>query len=140
MHVDNPTIVSQFEPHPLPKGTRVDCTHMNLPAGAQKSLVFQICTSREPIFLGKCWHVFRPENSPAPFSGGVSDVRPKIFLTHTESGRSVFSLSIKKNENPVCQCFLKDKKTEENPVGPISLTLRKRRGQIRCGFLRSVFL
>ena len=70
---------------------------------------------------------------------GVCDVGPKIFLAHTESGRSVFSLSFRKPENPVGQCFLENEKTEENPVGPISLTLRKRRGQIRCGFLRSVF-
>ena len=50
------------------------------------------------------------------------------------------SSSIRKPENPVGRCFLKNKKTEENPFGPISLTLRKRRGEIRCGFLRSVFL
>ena len=34
---------------------------------------------------------FWPENSPAPFSGGVSDVGPKKILEHTESGRSPFS-------------------------------------------------
>ena len=35
---------------------------------------FESCTTRELVFIGKCWQVFWPKNSPAPFCGGVSDV------------------------------------------------------------------
>jgi hypothetical protein len=49
-------------------------------------------------FGGKCWHCFRPENALAPFSGGVSDTRPKNSQ-HTQ--------------NPVGRRFHNSKKTRE---------------------------
>ena len=33
----------------------------------------------KPFFRGKCWHRFRPEDTLAPFPGGVGDLGP-IFL------------------------------------------------------------
>jgi hypothetical protein len=84
---------------------------VNCPAGAQKSLNFKNCTTRELVFIGKCWQVFWPENSSAPFSGGVSDVGPTNILG---------------TQNPVGPRFLRVRKTWKNPVGPLFLKSRKR--------------
>ena len=110
---------------------------------------FRLCRSFGSFrsFGGALMLCITPTSNPTPTSppyGDENEIRrsgvANLSLAHTESGRPVFSSSFRKPENPVGRCFLKNKKTEENPVGSISLTLRKCRGQIRCGFLRSVFL
>ena len=41
--------------------------------------IFQLAPLWNPIFLQKCSHFCGPQNSPDPFSGGVSDVEPYFF-------------------------------------------------------------
>jgi hypothetical protein len=42
--------------------------------------IFKAAPLGNPVFPGKFWHLFRPENALAPFSGGVKDVGPPIFF------------------------------------------------------------
>ena len=133
--LDNPTIVSQFQPQPPPQRHTSKVQPRMRPEDAQKSVKFELCITREPVFLGKCWHVFRP----APLSGGVSDVRANFLLAHTESGRSLFSQFIKV-EDPVSRRFLKNEKTEGDSIGVFFLKIMETQGSDPVRFLERRFL
>ena len=91
---------------------------------------FQVAPLGNP-FCTKSWHYIDPETALVPFSGGISDARPKTVLnTHTIRAVCVF-LILRKPESLVGPMFSQINKLEGESGRSLFLRLRNHRGQIR---------